>query len=217
MYSEDDLLPLSGLQHLLFCERQCALIHVEGQWAENRLTAEGKVGHERVHGGGGRSMPGVRTAFALHLRSLQLGLSGVADVVEFHQPPEQGAPWRPFPVEHKRGRPKHGDADRVQLCAQAICLEEMLGVGVTAGALFYGQTRRRLDVAFDAALRGATQDAARRFHELVDAGRTPGAAYVPERCDACSLLPLCQPKAAGRGRSVRAYLAEALSPNEESA
>lgn len=217
MYSEDELLPLSGLQHLLYCERQCALIHVEGQWAENRLTAEGKVGHERVHGGGGRTAPGVRTAFSLHLRSLALGLSGVADVVEFHQPPEQGASWRPFPVEHKRGRPKHGDADRVQLCAQAICLEEMLGVGVPAGALFYGQTRRRLDVTFEAALRQATADAARRFHELTDAGRTPAAAYAPERCDACSLLSLCQPRTAGRGLSVRHYLATALADAEECA
>lgn len=217
MYSEDDLLPLSGLQHLLFCERQCALIHVEGQWAENRLTAEGKVAHERVHGGGGRSTPGVRTAFSLHLRSLALGIFGVADVVEFHQSPEQGAPWLPFPVEHKRGRPKHGDADRVQLCAQAICLEEMLGVGVTAGALFYGQTRRRLDVAFDAVLRETTQDAARRFHGLLDAGRTPAAAYASEKCEACSLLALCQPKVAGQRRSVRGYLATALAGAEECA
>lgn len=213
MYSEDELLPLSGLQHLLYCGRQCALIHVEGQWAENMYTAEGRVGHERVHGGGGRSTPGVRTAFSLHLRSLALGLSGVADVVEFHQR-DAGEPWLPFPVEHKRGRPKHGDADRVQLCAQALCLEEMLGVGVPAGALFYGQTRHRLDVAFDAALRQATADAARRFHALVDAGRTPAAEYAPEKCDACSLLPLCQPRTAGRGRSVRQYLASALATGE---
>lgn len=217
MYTEDELLPISGLQHLLYCERQCALIHVEGQWAENRLTAEGNVAHERVHGGGGRSTPGVRTAFSLHLRSLALGLSGVADVVEFHQPQQQGAPWLPFPVEHKRGRPKHGDADRVQLCAQALCLEEMLDVAVPAGALFYGTTRRRQDVVFDAALRQTVADAARRFHELMDAGRTPPAVYASEKCDGCSLLPLCQPRVAGRGRSVRSYLAEALSPNEENA
>lgn len=215
MYSEDDLLPLSGLQHLLYCERQCALIHVEGQWAENRLTAEGNVTHERVHGGGGRTAPGMRTAFALHLRSLALGLSGRADAVEFHQPPEQGAPWTPFPVEHKRGRPKQGDADRVQLCAQALCLEEMLDVAVPAGALFYGQTRRRQDVDFDAGLRARTTAAARRFHELVDTGRTPPADYAPEKCDGCSLLPLCQPKAAGRGRSVRRYLAGALDLEEK--
>ena len=211
MYTEDDLLPLSGLQHLLYCERQCALIHVEGQWAENRQTAEGNVAHERVHGGGGRTTPGVRTAFSLHLRSLALGLSGVADVVEFHQPQQQGAPWRPFPVEHKRGRPKHGDADRVQLCAQALCLEEMLGVAVPAGALFYGTTRRRQDVVFDAALRQTTANAARRFHELMDAGRTPAAEYAPDKCDACSLLSLCLPKTAGQGRNVKKYLDLALA------
>ncbi|MBA4357474.1 MAG: CRISPR-associated protein Cas4 [Desulfovibrio sp.] len=219
MYSEDDLLPISGLQHLLYCERQCALIHVEGQWAENRLTAEGKVGHERVHGGGGRTTPGVRTAFALHLRSLAFGLSGMADVVEFHQPPGQGPgePWRPFPVEYKRGKPKKANCDAVQLCAQAMCLEEMLGVAVPAGALFYGATRRRQDVAFDAGLRSETAAAARRFHELVDAGRTPAAEYAPEKCDACSLLPLCLPKTAGQGRSVKKYLDLALAVDAEDA
>jgi CRISPR-associated exonuclease Cas4 len=216
MYAEDDLLPISGLQHLLYCERQCALIHVEGQWAENRFTAEGDLAHERVHGGGGRSEPGLRTAFALRMRSLALGLSGVADVVEFHQD-GPGEPWRPFPVEHKSGRPKPGDADRVQLCAQAICLEEMLGVDIAAGALFYGKTRRRQDVAFDAALRGATALAARRFHELVDAGETPRAEYDAKRCDACSLLSLCQPRTAGTGRDVRAYLAGALAAGEDPA
>lgn len=216
MYSEDDLLPISGLQHLLYCERQCALIHVEGQWAENRLTAEGKVGHERVHGGGGRSTPGVRTAFSLHLRSLGLGLSGVADVVEFQQQ-GPGEPWRPFPVEYKRGKPKQGNCDAVQLCAQALCLEEMLGVAVPAGALFYGATRRRQDVAFDEGLRSETAVAARRFHELVDVGRTPAAEYTPEKCDACSFLSLCLPKMAGQGRSVKKYLDLALAGGAEDA
>lgn len=216
MYSEDDLLPISGLQHLLYCERQCALIHVEGQWLENRLTAEGKVGHERVHGGGGRSEPGLRTALALHLRSLQLGISGVADVVEFHQQ-GPGQPWLPFPVEHKRGKPKTGNCDAVQLCAQALCMEEMLGIAVPAGALFYGATRRRRDVAFDEVLRGETAAAARRFHDLVDSGRTPAAEYAPEKCDACSLLPLCLPKTAGQGRSVRRYLDLALAREAEDA
>ncbi|SNR95889.1 CRISPR-associated exonuclease, Cas4 family [Humidesulfovibrio mexicanus] len=213
MYSEDELLPLSGLQHLLYCERQCALIHVEGQWGENRYTAEGRLAHERVHGGGGHSAPGLRTAFSLHLRSLALGLSGVADVVEFRQD-TPGGPWRPFPVEHKRGRPKHGDADRVQLCAQAMCLEEMLGVEINAGALFYGQTRRRQDVAFDMSLRETTAGAARRFHELLDRGETPPARYDSALCDACSLLPLCQPRAAARRGGVESYLASVLGPEE---
>ena len=216
MYSEDDLLPISGLQHLLFCERQCALIHVEGQWAENRFTAEGRVGHERVHSGGGRSEPGVRTACTLHLRSLSLGLSGMADVVEFHQQ-GPGEPWLPFPVEHKRGRPKGGNYDAVQLCAQALCLEEMLKVSVPAGALFYGTTRRRLDVAFDEGLRSETAAATRRFHELVVSGRTPAAEYRQKKCDACSLLSLCLPKTAGRGQRVKKYLELALVGNVEEA
>jgi CRISPR-associated exonuclease Cas4 len=210
MYTEDDLLPLSGLQHLLYCERQCALIHVESQWAENLFTAEGKVTHECVHGGGARSEPGLRTAFSLRLRSFALGLSGVADVVEFRQDAPNG-PWRPFPVEHKRGRPKGHDADRVQLCAQAMCLGEMLGVDIASGALFYGQTRRRQDVAFDAVLRGATAEAARRFHALVEGGVTPRVRYDSGRCDACSLLTLCLPRLGGRCGSVRDYLATALA------
>jgi CRISPR-associated exonuclease Cas4 len=216
MYSEDDLLPLSGLQHLLYCERQCALIHVEGLWLENRQTAEGRLSHERAHGGGGRSEPGVRTAFSLPLRSLRLGLVGQADVVEFHHA-GQGKTWLPFPVEFKRGRPKEKDWDKVQLCAQAMCLEEMLDVGVPAGALFYGQTRRRLDVEFDLALRRATEEAVLRFHDLVRSGRTPKAKYAPELCDACSLLPVCLPKSAGAGRGVAAYLAGALDPITEGA
>lgn len=211
MYSEDGLLPISGLQHLLFCERQCALIHVEGQWLENRLTAEGRVSHERVHAGGGRSGPGVRQAFALHLRSLELGLSGVADVVEFHRA-APGGPWRAFPVEHKRGRPKRGSWDTVQLCAQALCLEEMLGQEVPCGALFYGATRRRLDVAFDPALRRATAQAALRFHRLAGSRLTPRAQYDPAKCDSCSLLDICLPRSAGSGsRSARAYMRRFLS------
>lgn len=210
MYTEADLLPLSGLQHLLFCERQCALIHVEKQWQENRFTAEGRVAHERVHGGGGRSQPGVRTVFSLHVRSARLGLFGMTDAVEFSR---QGAghPWQPFPVEYKRGRPKKGEWDRVQLCAQAMCLEEMLGVAVPAGALFYGATRRRQDVALDGNLRSLTEDCARRFHDLIDCGRTPKAAYAKHTCDACSLLPLCLPKTTGARRSVSTYLAQALT------
>uniref|UniRef100_A0A7C4AHN3 CRISPR-associated exonuclease Cas4 n=1 Tax=Fundidesulfovibrio putealis TaxID=270496 RepID=A0A7C4AHN3_9BACT len=210
MYAEDDLLPISGLQHLLFCERQCALIHVEGQWLENRFTAEGRVSHERVHAGGGRAGPNVRQAFALHLRSLEHGLSGVADVVEFHRA-APGRPWRPFPVEHKRGRPKRGSWDTVQLCVQALCLEEMLGQDVPCGALFYGATRRRLEVAFDETLRREAAQAALRFHQLVESGLTPPARYDPKKCDTCSLAEVCLPRsAASRQRRVRDYLDQAL-------
>jgi CRISPR-associated exonuclease Cas4 len=199
VYAEDDLLPISALQHLLFCERQCALIHVEQLWAENRLTVEGRQLHERADGGRPESRGGVRTARALPVRSLRLGLAGRADVVEFHADPGGGAA-RPFPVEYKRGRPKEHDADRVQLCAQALCLEEMLGSSVPAGALFYGATRRRLDVVFDAALRGVVESTAARLHALVASGVTPPAAREP-KCDSCSLLDLCLPDAIGPRRS----------------
>lgn len=205
-FAEDDLLPLSALQHLLFCERQAALIHLERLWAENPLTMEGRQLHEQVDHAPGESRGDVRLARALPLRSLRLGLVGKADLVELHRLPagaagEQGAAlpgvsgaWRPFPVEYKRGRPKAHHADLVQLCAQALCLEEMLGTPVPAGALFYGQTRRRLDVPFDAALRRETEEAAARLHRLLGSGVTPLPVREP-KCDQCSLIHLCLPDA----------------------
>lgn len=145
-FLEDDLLPLSGLQHLAFCERQWALIHIEQSWAENRLTAQGRVLHNRAHDGPPESRPGLRIARGLRLRSLRLGLSGQADVVEFYPAPDgialpgETGLWRPFPVEYKRGRPKAGRCDEVQLCAQALCLEEMFARPIPSGALFYWET-----------------------------------------------------------------------------
>lgn len=207
-YSEDNLLPLSALQHLMFCERQCALIHLERVWAENRLTAEGRILHEHVHEQGSESRGDTRIARGLPLRSLTLGVVGVADVVEFHRPAgEVESPWLPLPVEYKRGRPKPDQSDHLQLCAQAICLEEMLGVAVPEGAIFYGTPRRRQSVALDAALRAATQAAAARLHALIAAGRTPPANYE-KKCEACSLLELCMPRLSG-GRSVKRYLEQA--------
>ena len=225
MFAEDDLLPISGLQHLLFCERQAALIHVERLWAENRLTTEGRHFHERVHGrgagprGGGldparrhAADAGARVARAVQLRSLRLGLVGVADTVEYQAGVRVASaplPPVPFPVEYKRGRPKQNDCDRVQLCAQALCLEEMLGVEVPAGALFYARTRRRETVTFDAPLRLRTEDAARRLHEIVRSAQTPGAQRTA-RCRRCSLANLCMPGAIA-GRSARGYLQRALA------
>ena len=150
--AEDALIPLSALQHYLFCPRQCALIHVEQIWAENAATAEGRLLHERADAGGGETRPGVRIARGLALRSFALGVSGKADVVEFHDA-RRGERGRPFPVEYKRGKPKSHRADEVQLCAQAICLEEMFDTSIAAGALFYGVTRRRFAVVFDEDLR----------------------------------------------------------------
>jgi CRISPR-associated exonuclease Cas4 len=202
MFTEDDLLPLSALQHLLFCERQAALIHLEQLWADNRLTVEGTHLHERVDHAPGESRGEVRIARALPLRSMRLGLSGRADLVELHQVSDEtgavlpGVPgfWRPFPVEYKRGRPKAHHADEVQLCAQALCLEEMLGTAVSAGALFYGQTRRRHDVSFGDELRRETEDAAARLHRLLASGVTPAPVREP-KCDQCSLIDLCLPGA----------------------
>ena len=209
-YTEDDLLPLSGLQHLLFCERQCALIHIEQVWAENLFTAEGRIMHERVHDAERESRGDVRIEYGMPLRSLRLGLIAKADVVEFHRNTEHPDDvWRPFPVEYKRGKPKKDNSDKVQLCAQALCLEEMLEVEIQAGALFYGKTRRRQDVVFDSPLRKETEDAAIRFHELVDSGVTPKPVYS-KKCDNCSMYDLCIPKTVAKARSVNSYLLDAI-------
>ena len=205
-YSDDELLPLSALQHLLFCERQCALIHLELAWEENRLTAEGRVLHERAHEADDETRGNVRIVRGLRLRSLRLGLIGQADVVEFHRT-EQG--WHPYPVEYKRGKPKQDDSDKVQLCAQAICLEEMLNASIPGGALFYGTTRRRLEVGFKPALRELTASTAARLHRLVGNGLTPPARYE-NKCGACSLLALCLPQLAAQHEPVRDYLSRTI-------
>lgn len=209
MYHEDDLVPLSALQHFLFCERQCALIHIERLWVENVLTAEGRVMHRRVDEDSGESRGDVRIARGVRLRSLELGLTGKSDVVEFHRDPSDVSVWTPFPVEYKRGKPKVGREDEVQLCAQALCLEEMLEVTIPRGALFYGRTRRRFDVDFDAGLRELTHDVAERVHELLRSGRTPIARREP-KCERCSLLGVCLPGATGSSTSAAAYVRAAV-------
>ncbi len=209
MHTEDELLPLSALQHLLFCERQCALIHIERAWTENRFTAEGRVMHERVDEEGVRSNgPDLRVEYALPLRSLRLGLSGKADAMEFHRAAD-GA-WIPFPVEYKRGKPKPEPWDEVQLCAQAVCLEEMRGVSIPCGALFYGETRHRHDVEFTPELRRLLEQTAERLHALVASGVTPPAVYERRKCQNCSLLEQCTPRLASK-RSASDYLRQTLN------
>ena len=203
MYSEDDLLMLSALQHLLFCPRQCALIHIEQLWIENRLTAEGRILHERVHTAAKESRRTIRLEFDMPVRSLELGLFGRADVVEFHH--RDDGVWQPYPVEYKRGRPKKDDSDRVQLCAQALCLEEMLSVDVPAGALYYGKKKRRTEVEFDQDLRTTTIEAARTRHGLFQNRRTPPPQYS-RRCDNCSFVELCLPKTVGKKNTVANYM-----------
>ena len=185
--AEAALIPLSALQHHLFCPRQCALIHVEQLWAEDVATAEGRLLHDRVDAGKGERRPGVRIARGMALRSIRLGVVGKADVVEL-----QGRPVRPFPVEYKRGRPKSHRADDVQLCAQAFCLEEMFDCDVGEGALFYGQTRRRQVVVFDTALRELTASTAAVVRSNIAAGHTPAPIETPA-CARCSLSDLCRP------------------------
>lgn len=208
MYPESALLPLSALQHLVFCERQCALIHVEHVWTENAATLEGRDLHEKVDSGKLESRGDLRIARGLHIRSFRLGVSGIADVVEFHRvsdeetgggaklPGEPGR-WRPYPVEYKRGKRKYRLANEIQLCAQAICLEGMLGCGVPEGALFYGKSQRRMVVEIGETLRAQTEAAALRLHDLIESGVTPVARREP-KCDDCSLLEVCMPEVAGR-------------------
>lgn len=203
----DDLVMLSALQHYIYCPRQCALIHIEQVWSENVFTAEGRIMHDKADSNKYESRGNVRIDYSVPLRSLRLGLIGKADVVEFHR--QEDGTWLPFPVEYKRGKPKLDDCDKVQLCAQAICLEEMLNVEIKEGALFYGQTRRREDIAFDKKLRLETEDIARKVHELIDAGITPKAEYS-KKCESCSLLELCMPKTCGKAKSVSKYLLKVM-------
>ncbi|MCX5814344.1 MAG: CRISPR-associated protein Cas4 [Proteobacteria bacterium] len=201
--SQDDLIMISALAHFYYCKRRCALIHIEQIWNENVFTAEGRIMHERVHEEGDESRGNVRIARGVPLRSLRLGLIGKADVVEFHRIDKQT--WQPFPVEYKRGKPKPDYCDSVQLCAQAICLEEMLSVAVPQGALFYGKTRRRLDVAFDEVLRKETEETADKAHLLIASGTTPPPVYA-KRCESCSLIGECLPEKIGKHSSVKRYL-----------
>jgi len=208
MYAESDLLPISALQHLQFCERQCALIHVEQTWTENILTAEGRIMHDNAHDGGNETRGALRIVRGLRLRSFRLGISGQADVVEFHLRGD-GA-WTPFPVEYKRGHSKTDDCDRIQLCAQALCLEEMKGLEVAVGALFYGETRRRCEVPFTRELREKTESLCARLHELVDSEKIPKAEFDKHKCARCSLLDTCLPQSAGNGKSARKWLERQL-------
>lgn len=202
-FEEDDLIMISALNHYLYCPRRCALIHIEQLWDENRFTAEGRIMHERVHEEGNESRGDVRIARGVSLRSLEMGVVGMADVVEFHRIDKNQ--WQPFPVEYKRGKPKPDHSDAIQLCAQAICLEEMLGIAVPKGALFYGRTRRRFDVLFDDSLRTEVHETAKRVHELIASGTTPPPVYG-KRCESCSLIGECMPKNIGQHPSVKRYL-----------
>lgn len=184
--ADDDALPISGLQHLAFCPRQWALIHLEQVWVENVRTAEGRLLHERADLPGESRRASVRTVRGMWLRSERLHLTGRADIVEFR--PE------PFPVEYKRGKSKPNDCDIVQLCAQALCLEEMLDTSIERGAIFYGNPRRRLEIDFTPKLRSRTEELAATMHRLYRSRVTPAATPGPY-CRNCSLVDVCLPEA----------------------
>jgi len=196
--------PISALQHWLFCPRQCALIHVERLWSENRLTAEGRILHARADGGAGDRRKGLQTLRAVEIGSERLGLHGVADVVEV-----EGEVIRP--VEYKRGRPKPHRADEVQLCAQALCLEEMTGRRIPEGALFYGETRRRKAVVFDDELRTLTLRIAAEVRAMIATGQVPPPVFDKHRCRACSLIELCRPERMQAPPHIHAWLDRAVT------
>ncbi|MBL8632293.1 MAG: CRISPR-associated protein Cas4 [Myxococcales bacterium] len=201
----DSFLPLSGLQHVVYCERQAALIHVDKIWQENTATALGRIVHERVDVPGRDHRRGVRVVRSMPLFSATLRLSGIADTVEYHRIDRKGSAEQPFPVEYKRGRVRSLLADQVQLCAQAICLEELHGMSVPQGALFYDASHRRVAVTFDDTLRKQTRAAAARLHSFVEQRRVPPAEPGP-RCAGCSLEPMCMPELTSQRDRVKRYL-----------
>ena len=221
--TEDNFLLLSGIQHMAFCERQWALIHVEQVWAENVRTIEGKHLHEHADNPfENESRKDLKIVRAMPIVSYSLGLRGVADVVEFYRQESvceasgirlenTGGWWMPVPVEYKRGHPKPDDRDAVQLCAQAIALEEMLEVKIDQGMLYYGQTRHREKVSLDAALREHTISLALQMHKLMSEGSTPKA-QKGRRCSQCSLVEQCNPRLSLNRKPVSEYLARMFRP-----
>lgn len=194
------VIPLSALQHYAFCPRQCALIHNEQAWAENYLTAQGRLLHGRVDGGEPETRQGTRFERSVHVLSDTLGLSGVLDMVEVSKNGDM------HPVEYKHGKPKPTDIDKIQLCSQAMCLEEMTGRTVASGSLWYGKTRHRLAVVFDDELRAKTLATIDSVRTILQSGQTPLPIY-DKRCKACSLMDICEPKVFGKDKSV-GYVAE---------
>lgn len=215
----EDLLPLSGLQHLVFCERQCALIHVEGLWEENVLTTEGAISHQRVDSGLKEVRRDVQTHRNVWVQSRRLGLVGRIDLVEVQielDPPRaedtqgiDGPSGVLFPIEYKRGKPREDLADETQLCAGAMALEEMTGAKVPGGAIFYHRIRKRVPVQFSAQLRRFTSACARRFHRLIADGRTPSAEYTL-KCRSCSLFSVCLPDVVSDKEAVSLYVRKHL-------
>jgi CRISPR-associated exonuclease Cas4 len=209
-FSEDDLIPISALSHVCYCERRYALVHIEQLWEENQFTAEGKVLHERVDAEHHESRRLFRQEYGMAIRSLGKGLIGKCDLVELWFS-EDGNVLRVSPVEFKRGRQKADDVDRVQVCAQALCLEEMFDIPIEKGQLYYLQEHRRSDVVLDEEIRGKTLALIERIRVIGEAGKTPSADYESKKCDRCSLIDSCMPKNTGiDSRSVDRFIQNQL-------
>lgn len=211
-YTPDDLLPLSGIQHFQFCRRQWALIHIERQWQENLLTVEGKLLHNRTDNPFFSEVRyGVITARAMPVASYRLGLNGVCDVVEFSPSPEgvklpgREGTFLPAPVEYKRGREKSDPCDKLQLCAQALCLEEMLSVNIPTGYLFYGEIRHRVNVPLSQELRDLVLKIAEEMHVYYERGYTPKV-RISRACRSCSLEDVCLPVLQGQVIAASKYI-----------
>jgi len=199
MYTEDDLVQISALQHILFCERQYALIHIEQIWEENRFTAEGRVLHERVDTEHHESRRLFKQEYGMAVRSLHLGLIGKCDLVELWYTKDEKIE-RVSPIEFKRGKKKADDIDRVQLCAQVLCLEEMFGITITSGQFYYLQEHRRSNEVINESLREKTVELINQIMKIRETGKTTIAKYNKRKCDNCSLIDLCMPKSAGAGK-----------------
>lgn len=209
MDNDAQTLMLSALQHYAFCPRQFSLIHIEQGWADNRYTAEGNVLHERVDSGVAEQRKNIRYERGVMLKSQQYGLTGKMDLLEI----ETGDPPRYFPVEYKRGKPKVQDWDRIQVCAQALCIEEMRDTTVSQGAIWYWEVRRREVVEINDTLRAATIAAIEASHEILRTGKTPPPTDDVKRCRACSLVDLCEPDTFRRDHS--ALYVKSLFMDEE--
>ena len=214
-YNEADYLQLSGIQHFRFCRRQWALIHIENQWAENSRTVGGEIMHERAHDSELRERRGdLLITRNMPVASPTLGVSGACDVVEFRRSDHgctiagESGSFQPYPVEYKHGAPRADTANELQLCGQAMCLEEMLCCDIPYGALYFGETRRRVEVNFTPELRQEVQDCLREMHALYQRGYTPRVKPT-KACNACSLKELCLPKLMRTG-SVKTYLRKSL-------
>jgi len=215
-YTPDELLPLSGIQHFLFCRRQWALIHIEQQWKDNVLTVEGKLLHKRVDDPFfTETRAGVIIARSVPVASYRLGLTGVCDVVEFTESaqgvglPGRAGKYLPAPVEYKRGKPKRDPVDEAQLCAQAICLEEMLSVEISHGFLYYGETRHRTEISLTAELRSLVHEMTVEMHGYFRRGYTPRV-KPSKACRSCSLAEICLPELQGQGISASEYIRQQL-------